>query len=469
MNTIKIKAIVLVLLFGMTLYGCSSNNNSSDQQNTKEEHAGHNHEAEKEEDVHNEALHAIKEELAENEILITGKQMKSAGIQLGNITEQQLSDIVKSFGELVLAPSDEATVSALIGGIIKDIHVMEGDYVRKGEIIARIVHPDIVDMQQDYLDARNQNEYLKTEYLRQKRLLEDSVNAQKTVQSARAIFQSNRARKQSLKKKLQLIHINPENLTPENIQDAYTLKAPISGYVAQVEINTGNHITPQQSLFHITANEKAHIDLKVYEKDINKIVPGQRITFTLANNPMEQTLEGEVMKMGKRFDTEQRTAIVHAGIKEIKDNMLPGMSVVAYIQTGGEMHSTLPGAAIVSDEGKNYVFILKREGEVEEKHTGEKIHAHQDEKEHELHSGEEGHSHQHEERYDKHAEEAHAEGRHFYVFEKVQVNTEINQAGFSGFSADIENMDKARFALSNAQAILSEMKKGSSGHGGHAH
>jgi cobalt-zinc-cadmium efflux system membrane fusion protein len=177
MNTIKYKTIIFALLFGMALYGCSSNGNSSEQQNAAEEHEGHNHEAATTGEVHNEALSATEEKSAENEVVITGKQMEGAGIQLGKIREQQLSNLVKSFGELVLAPSDEATVSALVGGIIDDIRVMEGDYVRKGEAIARIVHPDIVNMQQDYLDARSQNEYMEAEYLRQKRLLEDSVNA----------------------------------------------------------------------------------------------------------------------------------------------------------------------------------------------------------------------------------------------------------------------------------------------------
>jgi cobalt-zinc-cadmium efflux system membrane fusion protein len=461
MNTIKYKTIIFALLFGMALYGCSSNGNSSEQQNAAEEHEAHNHEAATTGEEHNEALSASEEESAENEVLISGKQMEGAGIQLGKIREQQLSNVVKSFGELVLAPSDEATVSALVGGIIDDIRVMEGDYVRKGEAIARIVHPDIVNMQQDYLDARSQDEYLEAEYLRQKRLLEDSVNAQKTVQSARASYQSNMAKMQSLKKKLQLIHINPENLTPENITDGYSLKAPISGYVAQVKINTGTHVTPQQSLFHITDNEKTHIDLQLYEKDINKVAPGQKITFNLANNPMKQFMEGEILKMARSFDTEKRTAIVHAVITEMNNNMLPGMSVIAYIQTGGEKQYTLPETAFVSDGGKDYVFVLKRESEVEENHAGH-------ENEDEAHS-EEVHNHQQESEHDTHSDGEHAEENHFFVFEKVQVDKGITQAGASGFFADFENMTTARFAVSNVQAILSEMKKGSSGHSGHAH
>ncbi len=464
MNTInkKLKAIFFALLLGLAFYSCSSNGNSSVSQESTDEHAGHNYEAEPEGE-HNEALHEIKETLAENEVVITEKQMDAVGIQLDEIKKQALSGIVKSFGELVLAPSDEATVSALIGGIVNNIKVMDGDFVRKGDIIARIVHPEIVNMQQDYLEARSKDEYLKAEYMRQKLLLDDSINAQKTVQNARAEYQANLVKMQSLKKKLQLIQIDAENLTPENIRNNYPLIAPISGYVANVDVNTGSHVSPQQSLFHITDIEKTHIDLKVYEKDINKVKTGQRITFKLANNITAKSMDGEIMKMGKRFDPEQRTAIVHASIDGMNVSLLPGMSVIAYIQTGEKIQVTLPETAFVSDGGKDYVFLLKREIELEEIHT---VH----ESENEVHSEAEVHEDQHETEYDIHGEADYDSGKHFYVFEIIQIEKGITQAGFSGFLAEIEDINASRFATSNAQALLSEMKKGSgSGHSGHAH
>ncbi|MBS3808491.1 MAG: efflux RND transporter periplasmic adaptor subunit [Bacteroidales bacterium] len=454
--TIQTPTIILALFLGMVLYGCSSNEASSENNSAHEDHSAHNHEAEAEtngEDQHSEAFQQEKAGLQENEVLITGKQMKAAGIELSQITRQPLSKAVKSFGEVALAPSDEATVSTLIGGIIKDIRVIEGDYVRKGQVIARIVHPDIVDLQQNYLDASNQDEYLKLEYQRQKRLLEDSVNAEKTVQNARAAYQSNLARLQSLKKKLQLIHINPQKLTPQNIRDGYPVKAPITGHVAKVEINTGSHVTPQQSLFHVTANEKAHIDLKVYEQDISKVTPGQQLTFNLANSPLSQPMEGEVMKTAKRFDPEQRTALVHARIKDMREPLLPGMSVVAYIQTGDKEQNTLPDAAFVLDQGKNYVFMLKRKGKANN----------------DNHKKEAEHAHQQEETQHEHDDNGHAGEASFFVFEKMLVRKGITQGAFSSFTTDKQDINTTRFVVNNAQAILSEMKKGAGGHSGHAH
>ena len=495
--TTPIPTLFLALILGIAASGCSSNETSPTQGQEHENHSGqsheasadasHNHQAETDaghnhqgesngEGLHSEALHQAKANLSENEVLITERQMEGAGIELGAITRQQLSKVVKSFGEIALAPSDEATVSALIGGIIRNIRVIEGDFVRRGQVIARIVHPDIVDMQENYLDTRNQDEYLKVEYQRQKRLLEDSINAKKTVQNARAAYQSNLARLQSLKKKLQLIHIDPENLNPENIRNGYPVKAPISGHVAEVEINTGSHITPQQPLFHITANEKAHIDLKVYEQDLSKVAPGQPLTFNLANSPVSQPMEGEVMKTAKRFDSNERTALVHARIKDMKDMLLPGMSVVAYIQTGDKNQNTLPEGAFVLDQGKDYVFRLKRKGELNNQHDdGKKEHAHQEqeasqgEKAHHEHTTKEPPSDQSGYAAHEHHTNEQGEDISFFVFEKVMVDKGITQGGFTSFTIEKQNFHSARFVISNAQALLSEMKKGGGGHSGHAH
>lgn len=439
LHTNLIPIWVLLVSAGITISGCTSGNEPAGGGSSQKAHSG---EAQSETTPHNHtgALHEIRESLANDEVLITGKQMENADIALGSVTRQQLAALVKSFGDVALAPSDEATVSAVIGGTCREIKVIEGDYVQKGEVIARIEHPDVVDMQQDFLQARSRSEYLKSEYQRQKRLHADSVNAQKTYQNATSEYRSNQALLQSLKQKLELIRIDTEQLTPETIRNAYPVLAPISGYVAQVKIVTGSHVTPQQSLFHITANEKAHIDLNIYEKDINKIAPGQKLTFNLANDPMAKPMQGEVVKMAKRFDSDQRTALTHAKILDKSENLLPGMGVVAYIQTGGKKQMTLPETAFVADQGQDYVFVLKEQGKMGNKHD------HEEEKEHDPGK----------------------DAGHYFIFKRVAVDKGITEGTFAAFTLERQVDDATRFIVNNPQAVMAELKKGG-GHSGHAH
>ncbi|MGM0531310.1 MAG: efflux RND transporter periplasmic adaptor subunit [Bacteroidota bacterium] len=449
--------IGILMVSGVLFTACQDNKAQDSQNNPDEKHSEETHSEEthsegasETHDHAGENLHDIKASLEHNEVLITEKQMKTVDIELGKISQQQLSQLVKAFGEIALSPSGKATVSAVIGGTIRDIDVMEGDYVKKGQVIAKIEHPDIVEMQKDYLEALNRDEYLETEFERQERLSEDSVNAAKTYQKAKSEYESNLSQLQSLKQKLQLIHINPASLSPQSIQNEYPVLAPISGYVAEVDINTGIHVTPQQSLFHITANDQAHIDLKVYEKDIGKIAVGQPLTFNLANNPVGQPLQGEIMKMAKRFDSDQRTALVHAKISEMNENLLPGLSVIAHIQTGGKEYKTLPEAAFVSDQGKDYLFVVNKRGTTQGAHQTEG-----EEKHREAHEGD-------------HNKSAHEHQIDYYIFQRVEVDKDLSEAGFSGFQLKEDVSQDARFVVNNAQALMSEMKNSGDDHG-HAH
>jgi len=440
--------VFMLMLAGFSLItACNSSEGSAQHEEhaTHEESVEHQHEEQGGHEAHDAQLHSLRESLEHEEVLITQKQMETVDIKLGKVSRENLSNVVKAFGEITLPPKGEATVSPYIGGVITDISVIEGDYVEKGRKIARIEHPDIVELQRDYLEARNRHEYLDTEYERQKRLYRDSVNAAKTVQKVKSEYQTNRANLQSLKKKLELINLNPENMTSESLKKGYPVRAPISGYVSSIQVSTGDNVSPQQQLFHLTDNKQAHIDLQVYEKDIDKIRKGQRFTFNLANNPLPEPMEGSILQKSRRFDRESRTALVHADIEAMKTTLLPGMSVTAHIQTGRQQQLALPTSAVVSDQGKDYVFMLQRTVAKESGHDHEE-HQHENEEAH----------HDHE-----------PTGKYF-IFKKVKISKGLSKAGFTGIRFDKEVGEETRFIINNPQAVLSEMQSGGDGHG-HAH
>ncbi|MFW6268057.1 MAG: efflux RND transporter periplasmic adaptor subunit [Marinilabiliaceae bacterium] len=446
------------------LQACGSTKNESHEEHGTHE-SEHTEEAEGDHSGHDHdpgSLMAVREELSTNQVLITARQMENVDVGLDRPSRENLSDVVKVFGHVVLPPEAEASVTPFIGGVVRDIRVVEGDEVRKGEVIARIEHPDVADLQQAYLEAVNQNKYLDSEFSRQKRLLRDSVNAARTVQKLESDYHNNLARLQTLREKLRMINIDPGEVSPDKVVSHYPLKAPITGIVASVFVNTGVHVTEQKELFHIADNEQVHLDLDVYEKDLPKIQPGQRLTFNLTNNPLPAPMDGEVLKKSTRFDAESRTALVHADVTGEKKSLLPGMGVTARIQSGESRVWTLPSSAIVSDGGKDYVFRLVREGdEHEEEHAG-----------HDHEKGEAGHDHENGEAGHEHEDpghDRHPENGGYYIFERVEVDTGSSRGHLTEVTFPDAEFQEARFATGNAQAILSEMKSGSAGHHGHAH
>ncbi len=92
--------------------------------------------------------------------------MEVMDIRLGNFQYLNLATTVKSNGQLGLSPQNMASVSAVIAGRVKNINVLEGNYVKKGQALAQIENQEVIEMQQDYMTGINQLSVLEKNYNR---------------------------------------------------------------------------------------------------------------------------------------------------------------------------------------------------------------------------------------------------------------------------------------------------------------
>ena len=95
-------------------------------------------------------------------------------------------------------------------------------------------------MQQTYLDSHAQAEYLEAEYRRQKALSAEQAASQKKFQQSKADYLSMKSRMEAAAAQLELLGVNPATLLDGGIRPYLQVKAPIAGYVADVEMNVGN-------------------------------------------------------------------------------------------------------------------------------------------------------------------------------------------------------------------------------------
>src|SRR5210317_1141780 len=64
-----------------------------------------------------------------NEISISKQQFESQNMQLGKLTEQAFSAIVKANGMIDVPPENKVSVSSFIGGYVTKIPLLIGDIV----------------------------------------------------------------------------------------------------------------------------------------------------------------------------------------------------------------------------------------------------------------------------------------------------------------------------------------------------
>lgn len=291
-------------------------------------------------------------------ITITESQFKASNMELGKLTLQDFSKSIKANGMFDVPPQNKATVSAYFAGYVKNITLLPGDVVKKGQVLFTLENPEYVQMQQDFLEAKGRLNYLKSDYDRQKLLLDDNVTSQKNYLKAESEYKVTLVQFQSLKKKLGLMNINANTLTGENISSVISVLSPLSGFATTINASKGMFLNPSDVAMTITNTEQLHIELKIFEKDLPSVKVGQSIKVMLQNEP-GKVYEGKVHLINRAINAAERTIDIHGDLVNKEDAKLfaPGMYLEAAILTATEKFLALPQEAVANIENDFFVLV----------------------------------------------------------------------------------------------------------------
>ena len=252
-------------------------------------------------------------------------------IQVDAITSATSKPNQVSFnGTMVIPPQRMATVSLTMGGVIKSTSLLPGEPVRQGSVLATLENPDFITLQQTYLDSHAQAEFLEAEYLRQQALSVEQAASQKKLQQSKADYLSMKSRVEAAAAQLKLLEVEPEVLLKEGIQPFLQIKAPISGYVADVKMNVGKYMNVGDALCEIVDKSRTLLRLTTYEKDLADMKVGNPVQFRV--NGMGKTVfKATLISIGQKVDEDTRSVEVYARVDTVDNQFRPGMYVTARI------------------------------------------------------------------------------------------------------------------------------------------
>jgi cobalt-zinc-cadmium efflux system membrane fusion protein len=159
----------------------------------------------------------------------------------------------------------------------------------------------------------------------------------------------------SLAQKLRMININPSNITENTISRTIPVLSPINGIVSKVNVNIGRFVNPSDILFEIIDPSDIHLNLKIFEKDLDKLSKGQKL-MAFTNNQPDKKHACVISLIGGDL-SEERTAEVHCHFENFDKLLVPGMYMNAEIEIKSHETLAIPEEAIVSFEGLDYIFV----------------------------------------------------------------------------------------------------------------
>lgn len=252
-----------------------------------------------------------------------------------------------------MATADDAVNLAFkISGQILSVDVSKGDYVKKGELLARL---DPRDVELQKAADRSQFERAKSQYERMQRLLDHEAVSQQEYESARAQYVQ-----------AQSAYENSKDLLSET-----NLRAPFGGVIERTYVDTYQRVQSGQTILRLVNPMSTTVEFTMPEKSLPLLFDSTiRFSVTFDNIPNRQFVA--------RLDTYAKTSSDASGFpvslkiergEAERYRISPGMTcqVMMHTQGKGARQSTLvvPLSAIYAPaSGGEYVWRVTSDGRV---------------------------------------------------------------------------------------------------------
>lgn len=242
----------------------------------------------------------------------------------------------------VLEAKEEAFVVARASGIIEHIYVEEGDYVEKGQPLAKLEQERyILNLNRAKADLRGvQKELDKIDKVYNKKLVSDDTYDKLTAQY------------ESAKATLELAELDLAETT---------IRAPISGYIAERNAKVGNltESFQRERMFQIVQQRQLYGIVHLPEKELARVHKDQKASLSITALG-DQNIDAYVERISPVIDAETGTFKVTLRVPNEDNHLKAGMFSKVKLNYDTHQNATLlPRKALLHIDDQINVFVVK--------------------------------------------------------------------------------------------------------------
>lgn len=290
-------------------------------------------------------------------IRLSRQEAEKLGLQFGHVTEIETLHMTSCPGYLTYPQESLIRVAAPASGIVRSLHCSSGDYVEAGALLATLENIDILKLEQEYLEAVNQLEYMREEYRRQGELTVENATSVKRMQVARRDYQSAEIKRNALRTQLQTYGIFADSVKSDQLTSSIDIRAPGSGHITEMNFRPGSFADIGDVILVMCSEQRLLLKLTVPEQNLRYLHKGMSVDFFMPPDSLF-IYSAKLLLLTHRIDPKNHTAAIYADPVEQNDDFIPGMSVIGRIKTSGERIKAVPSEAILHTAGGDYLFMM---------------------------------------------------------------------------------------------------------------
>jgi membrane fusion protein, heavy metal efflux system len=268
---------------------------------------------------------------------------------------------LKLIGKISFDEEQVVKVYPLISGIVTEVKVSLGDYVKKGQILALIKSIESAGTENDLVTARSNLEITRKNLQATEDMYKSGISSEKEYITAQ---KDNQKAESELKKIENIIKINGNNSSAD-----YIVRAPSAGYVVERLINPNMQLRSDNSNNMFTISDLGHVWViaNVYESDIAKVKLSQEVTVQTIAYP-DKSFQGKVDKLNNVLDPDNKTMKIRVELKNQDFLLKPEMFADVTVKySSKDKMMMVPSKALVFDKSKDFVLVYNNKCDVKTK------------------------------------------------------------------------------------------------------
>ncbi|WOE31050.1 MULTISPECIES: efflux RND transporter periplasmic adaptor subunit [unclassified Acinetobacter] len=291
-----------------------------------------------------------EEKEAEQTVSLTAQQVTEQGIQLHKAEVGPIEQIINYPARLVANTDQQAHVAPSFSGQVQSVNVALGDYVQKGQALAVLWVPDLVDQQAELKIAQTNLQLAQQDYQRERDLWAQGISAKQDYQRASNAYRQAQIQLQAAQTRLSAYGARADS------NGRYILKAPISGVISQKDIVVGENVQLASSLFVIDQLDQLWLEFLVPNIDVAQIQPNQIIEFKSLQTGKKY--QAQIVHLTAMADTQTGRLQVRAKVLDRADELRPNLMVnIELQQHKADQSLRVLKRAVQQIDGKDVVFV----------------------------------------------------------------------------------------------------------------
>lgn len=290
-----------------------------------------------------EARAASEDQAARVTVIVPGRVLVTNGVRVtGSIAARR---------ELPVGVQGE-------GGMVTDVLVQEGDYVRAGQVLARVDRAvqlqQINQMDASIRQAQADAALAQAELDRARQLLDRGFISKADIDRKTATRDSASARVAVARAQLAEMQARLARLD---------IRAPDSGIILTRQVEPGQVVSPGSgALFRIAQDGRMEMRAQVAEQELSRLQVGQPANVQLVGST--DTFAGTIWLIEPIIDPRARQGSVRIDLGTDR-RLRPGAFARATINIGSVERPRLPQSAVQADEKGSFVLIVDAQNRVQ--------------------------------------------------------------------------------------------------------